>query len=226
MWWRARQFFKEHLHTIGDDMMKWLAAVLGLAMLTGCGTTSVGLKYAPTEGSAPSRVAASVQPVTVGAFVDKRNEKPTWLGAIRGGFGNPLKTLESSQPVAEVVQAAYVDAFKASGIAINPAAALQITGTILDLKCTQMSHKEATVAIEVTVSEKSSGLKRFTQTYSSKYVSGFIPVGGVLAPVEDLRIVLENTMRDVINKTLADASFIAALTQAKPSQVGSNTVTK
>ncbi len=207
-------------------MMKWLAAVLGLAMLTGCGTTSVGLKYAPTAGAASGRVAASVQPVSVGVFVDKRNEKPTWLGAIRGGFGNPLKTLESSQPVADVVQAAYLDAFKAKGMAIDPAAALQVSGTVLDLKCTQMSHKEATVAIEVTVSEKSSGLKRFTQTYSSKYVSGFVPVGGVLAPVEDLRVVLENTMRDVIDKTLDDASFIAAITQAQPSKVSSNTAAK
>lgn len=207
-------------------MMKWLAAVLGLAMLTGCGTTSVGLKYAPTASASSGRGAASVQPVSVGVFVDKRNEKPTWLGAIRGGFGNPLKTLESSQPVADVVQAAYLDAFKAKGMAIDPAAALQVSGTVLDLKCTQMSHKEATVAIEVTVSEKSSGLKRFTQTYSSKYVSGFIPVGGVLAPVEDLRVVLENTMRDVIDKTLGDASFIAALTQAQPSKVSSNTAAK
>lgn len=205
-------------------MMKWLAAVLGLAMLTGCGTTSVGLKYAPTEGATPSRVAASVQPVSVGAFVDKRNEKPTWLGAIRGGFGNPLKTLESSQPVAEVVQAAYLDAFKSKGFAIDPTAALQVSGTVLDLKCTQMSHKEATVSIEVTVSEKTTGLKRFTQTYSSKYVSGFIPVGGVLAPVEDLRVVLENTMRDVIDKTLGDASFISALTKAQPSQASGNIV--
>jgi hypothetical protein len=41
-----------------------------------------------------------------------------------------------------------------------------------------------------------------------------------------LRVVLENTMRDVIDKTLDDASFIAAITQAQPSKVSSNTAAK
>jgi uncharacterized lipoprotein YajG len=191
-------------------MLKRFAIVLGLAILTGCSTTSVGLKYGAIEGGQPARIGATV---SVGTFVDKRNEDPRWLGAIRGGFGNPLKTLQSSQPVSEVVQAAYIDAVKARGMNIAPSAPLEIAGTIIDLNCTQMSHREATVVLELTVTEKATGQRRFAQTYSAKSVSQFQMAGGILAPIEDLRRDLEKTLGEAIDKSLNDPRFTAAMTQ-------------
>lgn len=199
--------------TWGNNMLKRIAVILGLAVLTGCGTTNVGLKYGAAEGARPGKIGAAVPAVSVGTFVDKRNEDPRWLGAIRGGFGNPLKTLQSSQPVSDVVQAAYIDALKARGMAIAPSAALEIAGTIIDLNCTQMSHREATVVLELTVTEKATGQRRFAQTYSAKNVSQFQMVGGIMAPVEDLRRDLEKTLGDAIDKSLNDSGFSAALTQ-------------
>jgi uncharacterized lipoprotein YajG len=206
--------------------MKWLAVVLGLAMFAGCSTTSVGLKYAPNEAAIPGKVAASVQPVSVGTFLDNRNETSTWLGSVRGGFGNPIKTLESSQPVADVVQAAYIDALKAKGITIDSSASLQLSGTVRALHCTQMAHREATAEIEIVVVDKVTGQKRLTQTYSAKTVNDSGVARGVFASVEELRLVLEKTMRDVIDKTLGDASFIAALSPAQTSKVSRDTVAK
>ena len=85
-------------------MSRILIAVLLTGALSACSTTNVGLNY--TAPPTVSRAAANAQPVTVGTFIDQRNEKPNWLGVIRGGFGNHVKTLESSQPAVELVQTA------------------------------------------------------------------------------------------------------------------------
>lgn len=195
-------------------MVKQLIVVLCLAILTGCSTTSVGLKYGASAGDKPGKYEVQVSPVSVGAFTDKRHDSPTWLGAVRGGFGNPLKNLESSEPVSTLIQTAYIDALKAKGVTINESAPLQISGTVLDLNCTQMAHREATAMIEVAVTEKSTGKIRLAQKYSAKNINDSGSSRGVFASVEDLRLILEKTMREAIDKTLADPAFIAALTQS------------
>jgi hypothetical protein len=43
-------------------------------------------------------------PVGVGSMADQRGETATWFGAIRGGYGNPLKKLEATPSVSVVVQ--------------------------------------------------------------------------------------------------------------------------
>jgi hypothetical protein len=72
-----------------------------------------------------------------------------WVPSAAGS--QPLKTLESSQPVADVVQAAYLDAFKAKEW-------LSIGRSVASPDLVQMSHKEATVAIKARL--EVSGLKR------------------------------------------------------------------
>jgi uncharacterized lipoprotein YajG len=59
-------------------------------VLAGCGSTAASLTYTPTEAVQP-QAAPMVGTVTV---VDQRGESdPNYVGVIRGGFGNPLKTL-------------------------------------------------------------------------------------------------------------------------------------
>jgi len=66
-----------------------------------------------------TRASSSAQPVIVGNFLDQRDVPANWLGAIRGGFGNPLKYLESDRPVAEIVKIAFIDGLQARGITID-----------------------------------------------------------------------------------------------------------
>jgi hypothetical protein len=69
--------------------------------LVACSTTRVGINYSP-----PAEMAAapsSQADVVVGRFSDDRGEPANWLGAIRGGYGNPLKKLESDEPVSDLV---------------------------------------------------------------------------------------------------------------------------
>jgi uncharacterized lipoprotein YajG len=192
-------------------LFKCILSVLLVATLSACGTTSVGLKYAAPPSVA--QASARAQPLMVDNFADKRGEPATWLGAIRGGFGNPLKNLESDRPVSELVQAAFADGLRARGVTPNqPTSQFQITGIIKKLDCNQIVRREANVEIEVAVIDKA-GKQRFIKTYSASNLDGSVVnmSSGVFGSVEDLRATLEKTLRETIDKALDDSAMRAAL---------------
>ena len=88
--------------------MKRLTILLGV-LATAC-TTATDLPYTPS--AAPFVQAAPA--VTSIAVTDVREEKdPTYIGAIRGGYGNPLKTIVTRQPIADEVNTAFLAALDA-----------------------------------------------------------------------------------------------------------------
>ena len=126
-------------------MIRILLAFASVLLFGACSTTSVPLTYAP-GADAPKAAAAGARVAAV-TFTDHRDEPPTYLGAIRGGFGNPLKTLESDRPVADVVQAAFVDGLKARGVATGGASVaggFRLTGRVLQLDANQVARRLAT----------------------------------------------------------------------------------
>ena len=192
-------------------MKRFAMALICAASLTACGTTRVGLKYAPS--TTPSTLAASA-PIDVGSFVDQRGEPATFIGAIRGGFGNPLKTLDAARPVSELVRDAFADGLHARGGSVGSTAApLQLAGVIRKLDCNQMARREANVEVEISVIERASGKARFVRTYSASYVDGSLMSlkTGVFADVEDLRALTEKTLRETVDKALDDGALRAAL---------------
>ena len=192
-------------------MLNRILFLLLVVTLSACGTTHVSLKY-----SAPPAIvqaSARAQPLLVGTFTDKRGEPATWLGAIRGGYGNPLKNLESDKPVAELVKAAFADGLRARGVAPDQSSSqFQITGTIKKLDCNQFVRREANVEIEVAVLDRAGG-QRFIKTYSASNLDGSVVnlSSGVFGSVEDLRVTLEKTLRETIDKALDDSAMRAAL---------------
>jgi uncharacterized lipoprotein YajG len=191
-------------------MFKIVAVAVVLTALAGCGTTNVNLKYSPSTPF--MKVPPTATPVNVGSFLDQRGEPPTWLGAIRGGFGNPLKVLESDRPVAELVKDAFTEGLRARGVPTDADAPYQVTGVIRKLDCSQYVRREAHIQIELTVVEKSTQ-QRFTRLYKSDNVDGsLISLStGVFASVDDLRAVLEKTLRDVVDQALEDSELRTAL---------------
>jgi uncharacterized lipoprotein YajG len=181
-----------------------------LLLMSGCSTNSVKLNYKP-----PATVAAAKQPkpVTVGAFADQRGETPTWFGAIRGGYGNPLKKLEADPSVAENVKSAFSAGLKARGIDSSGGATLQIAGTIRKFDCSQYVRREAHAEIEVHVIDLSTGRQLFSQIYTADELQGSLMTlkAGVFASVEDLRIVAEQALSEVVDRALDDPALRGAL---------------
>lgn len=192
-------------------MLKGILLATVVSLLSACSTTSVGLKY--TASTTVAKVSPTALPVFLGTFLDQRGESSNWLGAIRGGFGNPMKTLESERPVAELVRAAFSDGLRARGGVIDPASAQnQITGTIKKLDCSQYVRREAYADIEITVLDKT-GQQRFSRRYTASNVDGSLMSlnVGIFASVDDLRVVLEKTLREAVDKALDDSALRAAL---------------
>lgn len=192
-------------------MRKIIVIVLCALSMAACSTTKVGLKYEGAKGSGKAASAAAAKAVTVGNFADERGEPATWLGSIRGTYGNPIKNLESDQPVSKLVQTAFTDALDTRGIENSSSAPAQLTGVIRKLDCNQVFRREANVEIEISVVD--AGQSTFTRTYSTSNIDGSVVSLniGVFAAVEDLRALTEKTLRETVDKALDDPAFRAAL---------------
>jgi hypothetical protein len=191
--------------------MRSIIGLLGfLIALSGCSTTSVNLKYSPSTSVA--KVSPSALPVSVGTFLDQRGNAPNWIGAVRGGFGNPIKVLESDRPVSELVRVAFLDGLRERGASVaTSASAYQITGIIKRLDSSQYVRREAHVHLELTVIDPN-GQQRFTRTYTADNVDGsLISVStGVFGSIEELRAILEKTLREAVDKALDDSALRSA----------------
>ncbi len=190
-------------------MTRILLAALLAGALSACGTPSGGLAYSPPAQVA--RAAASAQPVAVTAFADARDEKSNWLGVIRGGFGNHLKTLESNRPPVELVQAAFVDGLRARGVKTGDGG-LQLGGTVRKLYCDQVIRREANVIVDLAV-RGADGRETFSRSYAVDLVEGSVLAAdtGIFASTENLRLLLERALREVVDKALHDPELRAAL---------------
>jgi hypothetical protein len=198
-------------------MYKTIAA-FGCLLLAACGTTQTKLSYSPTYSAA--KLSPDAQPLSVGTFSDQRGETPTWYGAIRGGFGNPLKVLESDKPIASIVQEAFANGVRARGMNPEGSSALQLSGVIRKLDCNQMVRREATVEIELVLTDTKSGRQRFKQTYSTYSIDGSLMSmkTGVFASVDDLRLTTEKALNETVDKALDDSAFRAALLATNENQ--------
>jgi hypothetical protein len=111
--WRNRIWLK------GDLVYRFLAIALTLA-LCACGNTVSSLHYVPT-GSIEVASAPSIGAV---AATDQRKEEPNRLATIMGGFGNPLKTLDTAKPVKDEVADAFLEGLRARHAGVEHAGAI------------------------------------------------------------------------------------------------------
>ncbi len=76
--------------------MRQLAVFLALAAAV-CSTTAVDLPYSPMVPP----VARGVPTIAAVTASDARDKKhPTYIGAVRGGVGNPADTIVTKDPIA------------------------------------------------------------------------------------------------------------------------------
>jgi uncharacterized lipoprotein YajG len=83
----------------------------GLFLALAACSSPGNLAYAPPQTVTQGQPTVSSVEVT-----DKRDEKPNRIATIRGGYGNPLKVLDTTTPVANEVQKVFTDALRARGM--------------------------------------------------------------------------------------------------------------
>jgi uncharacterized lipoprotein YajG len=188
-----------------------MVRVLALALafgLAGCGNTVSSLQYTPMTGvqGAGSPVVGAV------AETDQRKEQPRQLATIQGGFGNPLKTLETAKPVKDEIADAFAQGLGARGLmASNAQAPFRVALVVrafdadmiigrqarINLTLSLVNQAGATV-YEDSVTDSESDMK-FTQT-------------GIFADINDLKRLCEILLARTVDTMLDKPGFRAALT--------------
>lgn len=187
-----------------------LALLLGIFDLaTACSTHSVALAYKPA--TPPKPVRGDVR-IAVGDFTDNRGEPATWLGAIRGGYGNPLKTIEASKSVSELVKDVVREALQARGLFAENAP-LVISGWVQKLDGDQYVRKEATAQLQMILSERASQREIISRSVSSNQIAGsFMTMkSGVFGSVEDVRALIERVLSEAVDSFVTSSAFNDAI---------------
>ncbi|WP_084420685.1 YajG family lipoprotein [Henriciella litoralis] len=188
-----------------------LFAIACALMATACASSRpVTLAYDTT----------SVQPyegsktVAMGTVIDERGNGTNWLGAIRGGYGNPLKVLETDEPVNNVVADLILEGMKARGMAgSNAKSPFELNFIINTLSSSQYARREAHADIIGILTDRDAGKPVYTAQGTADNVDGsaLSMKTGVFADPEELRALLNTTLQQAIDNLLDDPGLRAAL---------------
>lgn len=199
-------------------MKAFLPAVLALA-LAACGTTQTSIPYAPT--TQPVRASQATPVVAIGRVTDARPDAAgsarNWVGTIRGGFGNPIKQLDTTAPVAEVVNDAFRDGLRARGLlAPSGTPAKHALDVVVEqFNANQLVQRVADARFAVTLTDPRTGAVRWrgtgTGAANSTSAGSVLVASGVFASVEELRLTAQRAMSDAVDNALNQPGFLAAV---------------
>lgn len=163
---------------------------------------------------APANLQQGTPTIVLAPVVDEREHAGTALGSIRGGYGNPLKTLVTATPVSDVFARATQAGLAARGLA-NEAGPHRLVIRLVRLDCNHFFPREAHAQIVMRLEDAASGASLFEGTYSADEAQGTAGAS-IFSPIEPLRALTNMVMQQTIDRALDDPAFRAALAAAAP----------
>lgn len=196
--------------------MKYINIVtLGVLFVSGCSTHMTKVEY-EGSGIGQQNITPSINEVIVS---DERGTESDWLGAIRGGYGNVLKTLRTEETTDVVVDRMYTDALIKSGIFTDSAdAPYSLKVKITKFDCSYYWNREAHAYVDVSLVNNLTSSAAFSKTYKTDEVEAGAGAG-IFGNVDTLRDLAENTMNKTVDKMLADSEFIKSLSSPSTSSM-------
>ncbi len=186
-----------------------------LLLPVGCTTTTVGVTYDAAAVVPVGETTAAT--VALGEVVDQRGHGATWLGAIRGGFGNPLKTLETAKPVREVVRDAFRDGLVARNLLGQEGEApLTLQVAVIRYDSNQVGRREAHADFDVWLMDSATNSAIHQARSRADKVEGSMVTldAGIFASTEDLRKVANDVLQEAVDGALDDPRFRATVEEA------------
>lgn len=175
---------------------------------------------------APATVERGTPSVSLGAVTDTRKHAPNWLGAIRGGYGNPLKTIVTDGPVTGAVSKALAAGLDARGLA-SASAGLRLDVVVVQFDCNQYARREAHVKLALKLVDVATGAVVYEKLTEIDKVNGSVLSlrTGIFASTEDLRAIANEALQAAVDSALDDPGLRAALaTRATPPPAATATV--
>jgi uncharacterized lipoprotein YajG len=179
--------------------------LIAVLAVTACNTVS-GVGYTPTGNV----VAVSSPQIASVAVTDQRKEAPTRLATIMGGFGNPLKTLDTPKPVKDVVADAFTQGLQARGMLASSAAPFRIFVTLRKFDADMLIGRTARIDLTMQVANQS-GRIVFQRDVTDSVSDTKILQTGVFASIDDLRVLSQTVLGRTVDKLLDDPSFRSAI---------------
>jgi hypothetical protein len=194
-------------------MNRFLALACAL-VLGGCSNTVSSLHYTPTV----SVQAASVATVGSVTAADQRKEAPNRLATIMGGYGNPLKTLDTAKPVKDEVADAFTEGLRVRGL-LAPAeqAPFRLALTVRRFDSDQYMGRGARIDVGMSVVDRA-GRTVFDDNAKEDVSESELLQVGVFADIKDLQRISETVLDRAIDRLLDSPGFRAAV--SKPSGAG------
>ena len=177
-------------------------------LLAGCSSTDVSLAYEPTRYAAatpaPAPVIAAVVPR------DQRKEEPNRLGTIMGGFGNPLKVLNTVTPVGQEVANVFRQALAMRGLLGADAAPYRITLVIHRYDTDQYIGLGARAALDMQVVDRAGRVVYADAVQTSQSSPRFLQAG-IFGSMDDMRKMAQDVLDEAVDKLLDKPAFRAAV---------------
>jgi uncharacterized lipoprotein YajG len=187
----------------------FIVVFLSLIGLTACASnTTSGLSYAP-----PATVAATAAP-TIAAVTatDQRKEAPNRLATIMGGFGNPLKVLDTPRPVKDEVAAAFTDGLRARGLLAGDGhAPLEVQLLIRKFDADMIMGSTARIDLDLTVIDQASHQVVYRDTATDQRSDFAFFATGIFADIKDLQKLAQTVLDATVDRMLDKPEFRAAI---------------
>lgn len=183
----------------------------GALALAGCGTTTADMRY---TAAVAAPVAAAHPIVAVGEIQDRRLIRSLYLGAIRDGLGNPLKTVQASMPVSDIVRDAVTGGLRARGL-LAPAAdaRYELAVLIIKLDGDQYMQRQANAELFVKLLDRATGATAYSDIFKVELVE-YSLAAGIIGSPDALRDLVQKAMQQVIDAALDSPGIRRSVTES------------
>jgi hypothetical protein len=198
-------------------MLKLIAAALSAGVLLFGASASadpVTLTY-----TTPASVQQGEPVLSLGTVADGRENDPDWFGAIRGGYGNPLKVLRTEGPVVGVVEGVLRQALAARGLVAEAVPArFRLDARLARFDSSQYARREAHIVLELTLVDLATNAQAYQRATTVDLVEGsvFSLRTGIFASPETLRALANRALQQGVDQALDDPGLRAALQAPAP----------
>jgi hypothetical protein len=191
--------------------MHYLPSLALAFTLCACSNTVASLHYTPHAATGVAAVP-SIGAVTA---IDQRKEAPTRLATIMGGYGNPLKTLDTAKPVKDEIADAFTEGLRVRGLlALNGQAPFQIVLTVRKFDADMIIGRTARIDLTMAVLDQAGHVVFQDNAMDSQSDMKFFETG-ILANIGDMQVLAETVLDRTVDRMLDDPAFRAAI--ARPS---------
>ncbi|HPF24078.1 MAG TPA: YajG family lipoprotein [Hyphomonas sp.] len=186
-------------------------AIAAVILVSACASTRpIELQYMAPAQSANFE---SANAISLGNVADERGNGANWIGAIRGGYGNPLKVLETDKPVKDIVADLVSEGLEARGVTNAYQAPYRLDVTIVRFESSQYVRREAHAQLKGDVVNTETGEVVYTGLGTADNVNGSVLAmnTGIFADPEELRSIANQTLQQAIDELLDDPKLHDAL---------------